>query len=290
MDWSHFGLARRPFRPAVDTESYFAAASHEAAHAAIVAASQRQDSIALLEGLPGVGKTLIARRWLESLPEDSCRILITNHQAHKPADLFQAILFDLNKPYAGLSEQELRLAVTEHLLAQAAANATTVLAVDEAQNLGPAALEELRLLGNIESNGGSVLFTLLVAQSQLDTTLRRPESAGFLQRLGARCRIEPLSTEESAAYLAHQVKSAGGELHEVFDSEAVAHLAGACQGSPRLLNRAATFAAELAAQAEAEIIDVEAAMEAVSRLGLDAAEPLVLPHPGKKKTPRRKSA
>ena len=296
MDWSHFGIARRPFRPTVDNASYFPAAGYEAALAAIAAAHTRRDPVALLDGAPGAGKSLLARLWLERLPESTPRVLLANLQSPRPADLLQAILFDLNLPYLGLGEQELRLAVTEHLLQQAAANATTVLVVDEAQNLGPAAIEELRLLGNIESPDGSALLVLLAAQPRLEHTLKQHDCAGFVQRIGTKSRLEPFTIDESVAYLAHQMKVGGRDLYEVFDGEAVTLLAGACQGIPRLLNRAATCAAELAVQGEAERIDVEAAMEAVSRLGLDAgeapADPIVLPHPGKprKKTVRRKSA
>jgi type II secretory pathway predicted ATPase ExeA len=267
VDWSHFGLARRPFWPAVDTGSYFASASHEAALAGANAAFHRREAAALIHGGPGLGKSLLARLWLERLPESTPRVVLANLQAHRASDLLQAILFDLNLPYAGLGEQELRLAVTEQLLAQAAQDSPLVLVVDEAQNLGPAALEELRLLGNIESHGGAALFTLLASQTPLEG------NHGFTQRLGAECELEPLTVDESAAYLGHQLKRGGGDLFELFDGEAVTLLAGSCRGVPRILNRAATLAAELARSGEAETIDVEAAMEAVGRLGLDEPEP-----------------
>lgn len=279
MDWSHFGLSRRPFRSAVDTGAYFASAGHEAALAAATAAFSRRDPAALIQGEPGVGKSLLARLWLERLPDAAPRVFIANLQSPRPADLLQTILFDLNLPHHGLGEQELRLAVTEQLLAQASQDAPLVLLVDEAQNLGPAALEELRLLGNIESSNGPALFALLAAQPQIEL------GAGFAQRLGANVRLEPLTVDESAAYLAHQVKHAGGDLYELFDGEAVTLLAGSCQGVPRLLNRAATLAAELAAHGESELIDIEAAMEAVTRLGLDEAEPDTLTI--KRRKPRR---
>jgi type II secretory pathway predicted ATPase ExeA len=267
VDWSHFGIARRPFWSAVDTASYFASPSHEAAAHTIQAAFHRGEPAALLDGPPGCGKSLIALRWLESLPAETSRIVLANLQWPRPADLHQAILFDLNLPYRGLSEQELRLAVTEHLLSQ---TPRTVLVIDEAQNLGEHAFEELRLLGNIESGGRSMLFVLLAAQPRIHDALRQSEP--FAQRLGAKCHIELLSIEESTAYLRHQVKFASGDPDAVFDAEAVELIAGACQGVARLLNRAAHSAAELAADAGAEMIDVEAAMEAVARLALSAAE------------------
>lgn len=294
MDWSHFGIARRPYWPVVDTGSYFPAATHETALAGIGAAFARRDPVVLLDGPAGTGKSLIARLWLERLPEATSRIVLANLQSPSPADLLQAILFDLNLPYRGLSEQELRLVVTEHLLTQSANASSTVLVIDEAQNLGSTALEEIRLLGNIESQGGTALFTVLVAQPRIQELLKQSECASFAQRIGAKCHLEALTSEESIAYLRHQSNAAA------IDDEAVALLAGACQGIARLLNRVTTCAAELAMEAGAETIDVEAALEAISRLGLEAKEAaddaIVLKHPGraskkpKQRVARKKSA
>lgn len=292
VDWSHFGIARRPFWNAVDTASYFPSPSHEAAAHAIAGSFSRGDFAVLIDGPPGCGKSLVARRWLESLPADSPRIVLPGVQSPRPTDLLQAILFDLNMPFRGFSEQELRLAVTEHLLAQAASPAATVLFIDEAQNLGPEAYEELRLLGNIESAGKAVLFLLLAAQPRFRDSWKSADGPAFAQRIGARCRIEPLTVEESQAYLRHQLTFAGGEPEKVLDAEGAALLAEACQGIPRLLNRAAASAAELAAEAETEIIDVEAAMEAITRLGLATPEAddatLPLKPPAKAKKPKLK--
>lgn len=291
MDWSQFGIARRPFRPAVDTGSYYPTAGHEAARAAVAAAFARRDPVVLIDGPAGTGKSLVARLWLDHLPPGISRVMLPNLHAARPADLLQAILFDLNQPYQGLAEQELRLGVTAQLLAAMPTGHPMIVMIDEAQHLSPAVLEELRLLGNIETADGAALFLLLVAQPNFRATLTSPESAAFAQRVGVMSRIEPFSADESAAYLRHQVKAAGGNPAKVFDAEAVTLLAGACGGVARLLNRAASLAAELAAGAGATAIDVEAALEALTRLGLEPAaeentESVVLSHPAKTDTPR----
>jgi type II secretory pathway predicted ATPase ExeA len=285
LDWSHFGMTRRPFRPAVDTGAYFPGAAHETALAAVTAAFARRDPVALVDGPPGTGKSLVARRWLERLPPDVPKVVLPNVKAPGPVDLFQAILFDLNLPYQGLSEQELRLSVSGQLLGAWATGHPTVLLIDEAQHLSPGTLEELRLLGNIETGDRSALFLLLVAQPALRAVLARPATAAFAQRVGARARVEPFTPEESAAYLRHQVQVAGGNPAAVLDPDAVVLLAGACGGVGRVLNQAAALAAELAADAASRVVDVEAALEALARLGLAAAEaeepvePVVLQQP-----------
>ena len=196
MDWSHFGLDRAPFRAAVDPDSYFPAASHEAALAAIIAGFARRDPIVLIDGPPGVGKSLVARKWLEHLLPDVPRVVVPSARAERPAELLQAILFDLGKPYQGLTEQELRLAATGHLLDSAAESGyPTVVVLDEAQHLAQAALEELRLLGNLETRGGVAVFTLLVAQPTLRDLLGQPGYELVAQRVAVSGPIEPLTAE-----------------------------------------------------------------------------------------------
>ncbi len=268
MDWSHYGMERPPFRPAVDTAAYFAAPSHEAALAALAAAFARREVAVLIDGPAGVGKSLVARKWLDDLLPDVPRALLPNAHAERPADLLQAILFDLGKPYQGLCEQELRLAVTGHLLDAAAGGFPTVIVIDEAQHLSLAALEELRLLGNLETRQGAAAFAVLVAQPTLRETLRRPSHALFADRVAVRCTIEALSEEESAGYLRHQVRAAGGDPAKVLEGDAITLVAAACGGVPRVLNRAAGLAFELGAEAGAEVVDVEAALEALGRLGI----------------------
>lgn len=287
MDWSRFGLDRPPFRPGVDAAAYYPAPSHEFAQAALAAAFARREQAVLIDGPSGVGKSLVVRKWLDDLLPDVPRVFLPNAFAERPADLLQAILFDLGKPYQGLSEQELRLAVTGQLLDAAASGFPTVMVVDEAQHLSLSALEELRLLGNLETRQGAVAFGVLVAQPKLRALLHHPACALFADRIAVRCAIELLSVEESAAFLRHQVRAAGGNPAKVFDESAVAILAGACGGIPRLLNHAAALAFELSSQAEADMVDVEAALESLSRLGITppdedgASDAVLLPHPAR---------
>ncbi len=291
VEWSHFGLDRQPFRPAVDAESYFPAATHEAALATVISAFVRRESVVLLDGPSGVGKSLVARKWLEHLLPDVPRVVWPSAQAQHPAELFQAVLFDLGQSYRGYSEQELRLSATGLLLDLATGSGyPTVLVLDEAQHLSQPVFEELRLLGNLETRRGAAVFTLLVAQPTLRDALRRPAYELFAQRLGASAAVQPLSADESMAYLRHHIRAAGGDPDEVFDDHAVELIARVAGGVPRILNRIAILSLELTAAARAHFVDVEAVLEALDRLGIDAPEanepvepdePVVLAHPGR---------
>jgi len=283
-------MNRRAFRPSVDTESYFPAATHETALAAITSAFARREPVVLLDGTPGTGKSLVARLWLERLPTEVVRAVVPNVHAAQAPDLLQAILFDLDQPYLQLGEQELRLAVTMQLLSAAHGEYPVVLVIDDAQHLTYAAIEELRLLGNIEVPGGVAAFVLLIAQPSLRATVERQPYTAFAQRVAARPRIDPLTPEESVNYLRHQVRTAGGNPDRVFDDAAVSLLAGACGGVARLLNQAAGLAIDLAEQGEMDSVDAEAVLEALDRIGLgttanESSQTPVITHTLPKQTP-----
>jgi type II secretory pathway predicted ATPase ExeA len=296
MDLAHFGLTRRPFRPTPDTDAYYPAPSHEFALAALRGALAGREGLALVDGDPGCGKTLVALKFLEGLDPTTPRVMVPAPRFARPADLLQALLFDLGVAYQGLTEQELRLAVTDHLLGTLAAGGPAVVVIDEAQHLGSDILEEVRLLGNLETRSAKAAFVVLAAQPGLRERLTRPELAPFAQRIAVRCHIEPLTTEESAAYLRHQVHGAGGRADDLLTEDAVALLAARCKGLPRLLNQTAALAFSLAGSAGEKAVDAEAAIESLARLGLADEGPAVLPHPARKakaqraKLPKRRSA
>lgn len=299
MDLAHFGLTRRPFRPTPDTDAYFPAPTHEAALAGLWHAYEARDGLALVDGEPGTGKTIVIRKFLDRLDAAVAPVFLPSPRFLRPIDLYQAILFDHGTDYRGLSEQELRLLVTDHLLGRVAAGEPTVLVLDEAQGLGPDVLEELRLLGNIETRAAKAAFIVMAAQSGLRERLAKPELAAFAQRVAVRCKIEPLSRDDSARYLHHQVEVAGGRENLLAD-EALNLLTDHARGIPRVLNQAAALAFQYAETAEADSVDTEAVWEALVQLGLATgepdAEPVVPPpkvrvgKPTKSRTTKRKAA
>jgi type II secretory pathway predicted ATPase ExeA len=265
---AHFGLRQRPFRVIPDSDCYYPATSHEQALAQLLQAIAADEGLAVLTGAPGTGKTLLCHCLLERLGQDVTIAYLTNSHVEGRAGLLQAILYDLSQPYAGRTEQELRLALTEFLLENYRAGRRTVLIVDEAQNLPPDLLEELRLLGNLEGRQGRAVQVVLVGQPSLLETLRLPSLAAFAQRLAVRARLESLGVHEAADYLVHHLRTAGGSPADIITDEALEVLARGTQGLPRLLTRAAHQALVLAHAADNALVDAEAALEALAALGL----------------------
>jgi type II secretory pathway predicted ATPase ExeA len=268
MYQAHFGLKRRPFGSTPDGDYYYPGTSHEQALASLLAAVLDLEGIALLTGEPGTGKTLLCHRLLERLGPDVDNAFLANSHLTNRTALLQSILFDLSQPYQGLSEQELRLALTDQLLKTYEAGRRTVLVVDEAQHLNVDLLEELRLLGNLEAKYGRAIQVVLVAQPALLETLNRPEAAGFRQRLAVRVTLEPLDRHEAADYLAQHIRAVGGRSQKVFTDEALEVLAAGARGLPRLLNQAGHQSLLLAQSANLGAVDAEVALEALSILGL----------------------
>jgi MSHA biogenesis protein MshM len=265
----HFGLRDRPFRPTPDAGSYYPATGHELALDRLRQALAEDQGMALLTGAPGTGKTLLCHVLLERLGDVFSAALLTNSHVGNSAGMLQAVLHDLSLPYEGRAEQELRLALTDHLLQSYGTGRPTLLIFDEAQNLPPDALEELRLLGNLEGREGKAIQVILAAQPLFLETLDQPAAAGLRQRLAVRTQLCALSQDEAADYLLHQIRTAGGRPEKVFADEALALLARATEGVPRLLNQAAHQALSLAYRAEMDQVDAEAALEALTLCGID---------------------
>jgi general secretion pathway protein A len=268
MNLAHFHMRLRPFRASPDSQLYYPAAPHEAVLNQLQSAIDDDEGFVLLTGAPGTGKTLLAHLLLERLGGSVCSALITNCRFSARRDLLQTILFDLGLPYRDRTEHELRLALTEHILQNHAESKRTILIFDEAQDLLPDLLEELRLLSNLETSRGKAIQIVFVAQQSFLLVLRQPDLANLRQRLTSRLHLDALDFHEAGDFLLHQLRVAGAHVDSVISADAVALLARHTCGVPRLLNQAAAHSLSLAVAASSESIDVEAAMEALTALGI----------------------
>lgn len=265
---THFQLRQRPFPATPDPARYYPSTCHERAIVRLLHGLADGEGVQVLIGAPGTGKTLLCHCLLERLGAQANIAFLTNSHVGSRAGLLQAILYDLSLPYEGRGEQEMRLALTDHLLSSYGAGRSTILILDEAQHLTPDLLEEVRLLGNLEARTGKALQVILVGQPALLETLRRPELTALRQRLAIRVEVEPLDLQEAADYLLHHVRIAGGRPERLFADEALELLARQTHGVPRLLNQAAHQALNLAVESDGSQVDAEAALEALSLLGL----------------------
>jgi type II secretory pathway predicted ATPase ExeA len=267
---SHFGLRQQPFPASPDVSSYYPATSHERALHRLASGLADGEGMLLLTGAEGTGKTLLGQLALERIARGTATAFLTNSHFGGRSALFQALLFDLGQTYETRGEQDLRLALTDHLIRTFKPGRPTIVVIDEAQHLDTDLLEELRLLGNLESSAGKALQVILIGLPCLLDRLALPALAPLRQRIAVRATVEPLALQEAADYLLHHVRIAGGRPAAVFTDEALEVLARGSGGLPRRLSQAGRQAMTLAAEADTSQVDAEAALEALARLGLDA--------------------
>jgi general secretion pathway protein A len=191
--------------------------------------------ILVLTGEVGVGKTLIVRTLLSQLDESVQSALVMD--AMLPfTQLLRLALLDFGlKPKRG--KLEMLLALQEFLLDLRSSGRNAVMVIDEAQNLTPAGLEEVRLLSNLETPTEKLLQIVLVGQPELKVTLNSHRLRQLRQRIPGLCELPPLAAEGVGEYVEHRVRVASeGRAARIFDDDAVKMLIEYSQGIPRLIN------------------------------------------------------
>lgn len=263
MDVAQFGLKHPPFRNVLDPSLYFPTVGHDAALKELADGLTDQESLCLLDGAAGLGKTLLAHR-LIATQGDGLRIAFLSN-AHFPdrVDLLRAVLFDLGDAPETDREGDLRLLFTQQVLDSYRDGVRTLVLIDEAHLLQPELLEEVRMWGNLEGPQGPAVQVILLAQPSIRDVLGHDGLAGFRLRLGVRHSLVPFTPDESAGYLRHQLERAGGKPDKILTTEALELLVEKAEGVPRLLNQLANRAFRLTVQGGEKTVDVEAVLEAV---------------------------
>jgi general secretion pathway protein A len=236
MYQKHFGLTERPFSIAPDPRFLYMSQQHREALAHLLYGVGEAGGFVQLTGEVGTGKTTICRCLLEQLPEHVDLALILNPRV-TAQELLASICDELHIPYARevASIKALTDALSSYLLDSHARGRRTVLMVDEAQNLGAEALEQVRLLTNLETTREKLLQIILVGQPELRTLLAREDLRQLSQRITARYHLEPISRDETAAYIRHRLQVCGAP-GEVFTEGAIDLVHKMSSGVPRLIN------------------------------------------------------
>jgi len=233
--YEHFyGFRSKPFSLLPDPEFLYPSKKHRMALTLLEYGLMNQASFSVITGDIGTGKTTLIRKLLNQMERDVVVGLITNtHPSF--GELLQWVLLAFNLECQVKDNVDMYKTFMDFLINQYAANRRTVLIIDEAQNLGPQALEELRMLSNVNSEKDLVLQVILVGQPGLRDNLRDPHLEQFAQRISVDYNLEPLSADEMREYIHHRLRTAGGS-DELFDEEACEAVYRYSSGIPRLAN------------------------------------------------------
>jgi general secretion pathway protein A len=229
-----YGLKIKPFSILPDPDFLYWASPHTLAFAMLQYGIMNRAGFTVITGEVGSGKTTLLRQLLRGLPDDVVVGLLSNTQGDR-GDLLRWLLMSLGQDFEGDSYVGLYKRFQSYLDQQEAIGRRTVLIIDEAQNLGAAALEELRMLSNLNGDKDERLQIILVGQPELKTLLSRPDLVQFAQRVSSDFHLTRLSADDVAGYIDHRLAVAGAE-RILFSDEACAAIANSSKGIPRLIN------------------------------------------------------
>ena len=233
-----YGLKEKPFNLTPDPRFFFLSENHRGAFEHLLYGIKEREGFILITGEVGAGKTTLCRALLNKLEAHSTvSALILNPMFSGP-ELLQCILGDFGIQSKGNTKKELLDELNQFLLNQQAANRSSILIIDEAQNLPLPVLEEIRILSNLETEKEKLLQIILMGQVELKEKLSLPRLRQLNQRISIRYHLDPLAREEVPRYIQHRLTVAGasGDIH--FTSGALREIYHYSQGIPRLINLA----------------------------------------------------
>jgi general secretion pathway protein A len=232
---SFFNLREQPFNLTPDPRFLFLSPQHEEALSHLLYGIYERKGFIEITGEVGTGKTILCRALLERLDNNVSTALIF-HSYLNDIELLQAILSDLGLTCKENTRKAYIDTLNQYLLQEFAAGRNAVVLVDEAQNLEPTVLEQLRLLSNLETDDGKLLQVVLMGQPELRERLSTPQMRQLEQRIAVRFHLHGLSRAETRQYVMHRLSVAGAANRITFTARAWTLMHQYCAGIPRRIN------------------------------------------------------
>ena len=233
---SFYGLKSKPFQLNPDPSFYFASKQHRRAKAYLEYGVSRNEGFIVITGEIGAGKTMVLRSLIEGLSGSN---VITGHLVTTQLgaeDTLRMVGAAFGFRVKDVPKSELLITLEAFLISQTSKGKRCLLIVDEAQNLTPRAVEELRMLSNFQFGNQALLQSFLVGQPEFREILQQPEMEQFRQRVAATCHIGPLDQDETRGYIEHRLKCAGSTGKPTFEPAAFEGIFKATGGIPRRVN------------------------------------------------------
>jgi general secretion pathway protein A len=230
-----YKLREQPFGVTPDPRFLYFGSTHREALASLLYAIESKRGFSALVAEPGMGKTSLLFRMLESL-RGTARTAFLFQTEGDSRELLRSMLHDLGITAASQDATAMHEALNEGLLQELHAGRQVVVVIDEAQNLDERVLETVRLLSNFETSTQKLMHIVLAGQPGLAAKLSEPGMMQLRQRVSNLIRLEPFRREETIQYIAHRLRAAGHDGPSIFSADALDTIARVSQGIPRNIN------------------------------------------------------
>jgi general secretion pathway protein A len=233
---SFFGFREKPFTITPNPRFIFLSKNHKEAFAHLLYGIDTHAGFIELTGEVGTGKTTVLRALLNQLGSDTYRTALIFNPSLSAIELLQNINHEYGIPCDEQKNSFLLHSLNQFLLQQNAEGRTIVLVIDEAQNLDPQVLEQIRLISNLETEKEKLIQIVLVGQPELREKLKKPELRQLSQRITVRYHLCQMDFSDSAEYIEHRLEVAAGQRLEIFSPGALKRIFRYSGGLPRLIN------------------------------------------------------
>ena len=272
---SFYGFKEKPFSLLPDPVFLFMSEKHRRALAMLRYGVMNEAGFTVITGEIGSGKTTLIRLLLNEINHDYTTTVGIVSNTHRTfGELLEWVLLAFKLEYRGKKKVELYQTLAEFIAKEYSQGRRTVLIIDEAQNLDVEALEELRMLSNINADKNQLLQLILIGQPALQEILRLPELHQFAQRIAVAFNLKTLNLEESWQYIRHRLQIAGGDPN-LFDTKACAAVYYYTRGTPRLINVLCDTALVYAFGEQKQRIDADLICEVVQEKIKEGILPVV---------------
>jgi len=231
----YYGLKEKPFNILPDPDYLFMSKGHENAYTHLEYAIMENKGFVVVTGEIGSGKTTLIN-FLISKIQQEVQIGLINQTYVTPTQFVKMVCQDFELSIDDMDKAEMVDLLHEFLLNQFSNNERVILIIDEAQNLTPKTMEELRMLSNLESEKHHLIQMILVGQPELKMKLQRKDLVQFSQRVTVHCHLNGLSQAEVKKYIDYRLQKGGAVDLEIFDKAAIDTIYQYTGGIPRLIN------------------------------------------------------
>jgi general secretion pathway protein A len=231
-----YNLTAEPFRMSPDHRFCYKHTQYAKAMAYMAYAFMRGEGFVLITGNPGTGKTTLVGNLIESIADKNVTVgnLVSTQLAAD--DLLRMVAFSFGIEVEGAEKSLVLQRLTTKFIDLCVEGGRALLIVDEAQDLSPAALEELRLLTNLQRDGNPLLQIFLLGQSELRDLVHSPGLEQVHQRIVAASHLEALKETEARAYVEHRLTSVGWENDPEISAAVYPVIFKFSEGVPRRIN------------------------------------------------------